>query len=97
MNYRNLRCQRTHLTQWRRQLDSLARILDSVSYRGVLARGFALVRGADGQLRRRADALKPGEELTLVFGDGEAQAVAAGMAAPRPRGKKPGTDQGSLF
>ncbi len=94
---RNLRVQRAHLNQWRRQLDSLARVLDSVSYRGVLARGFALVRGADGHLRRRADALKAGEDLTLVFGDGEAQAVAAGTAAPRPRGKKPGTDQGNLF
>jgi exodeoxyribonuclease VII large subunit len=94
---RNLRCQRTHLGKWRQQLEGLTRILDSVSYRGVLARGFALVKGADGHVRRRADALKPGEELTLVFGDGTAGAIAGGTPGARPRGKKPGTDQGSLF
>jgi exodeoxyribonuclease VII large subunit len=64
-------------------LDSCTRVLDSLSYRAVLARGFVLVRGADGALKRRAAAVKPGEALTLTFADGEAKAV-SGSPAPRP-------------
>jgi len=62
----------------------------------VLARGFALVRGEDGKLRRRAAALAPGENLALVFADGEAAAVAAG-GKPGAKSKKAKPDQGSLF
>ncbi len=81
-----------------RELNAAARVLDSISYKSVLARGFALVRGDDGKLRRRAGALSTGESLTLVFADGEAAAVAAGKsAAEKPKMKKPGTDQGTLF
>jgi exodeoxyribonuclease VII large subunit len=55
-------------------------MLESVSYRAVLERGFALVKGADGILRRRAASLKTGEALRLTFADGEAEAVAGGSA-----------------
>jgi exodeoxyribonuclease VII large subunit len=81
-----------------RALGALTRILDSISYRSVLARGFALVRGEDGKVRRAAAALSPGESLTLVFADGQAAAMAGGTRPDKPaRPKKPGTDQGSLF
>jgi exodeoxyribonuclease VII large subunit len=91
-----------------RALGALARVLDSISYKSVLSRGFALVRGEDGKVRRAAAALSPGEGLTLVFADGEAAAVAAGGQADKPKsdkpqsdkskaGKTPGGDQGSLF
>ena len=71
-------------------LDACARVLDTLSYRAVLARGFALVRGADGVLKRRASAVRPGDGLTLTFADGEAKAVAAGKAEARPpRGGAP--------
>ena len=92
---RSERAQRTRLTHTRRHLDGLARVLDSVSHKSVLERGFALVRGEDGKVRRRASAVKPGEGLTLTFADGDKQAVAEGGTA-RPKGKKP-VDQGSLF
>jgi exodeoxyribonuclease VII large subunit len=80
-----------------RALAALSRVLDGISYRAVLARGFALVRGGDGAIRRRAAALSPGEGLTLVFADGEAAAVAAGKAAKPGKGRKTPGDQGSLF
>jgi exodeoxyribonuclease VII large subunit len=86
-----------------RALGALSRVLDGISYRSVLARGFALVRGEDGKVRRAAGAIAAGENLTLVFADGEAAAVASGTGAAgtgpaKPgRAKKPGTDQGSLF
>lgn len=92
---RALRCQRVHLTKDHGRLESLARVLESISYRAVLERGFALVKGAGGKLRRRAGEIKPGEHLHLTFVDGEADAVAQG--APKPRVKKPPGDQGSLF
>jgi exodeoxyribonuclease VII large subunit len=77
-------------------LAALSRLLDGISYKAVLARGFALVRGEDGKLRRRAAAIGAGESLALVFADGEAPAVAAG-GRPVAKGKKPKPDQGSLF
>jgi exodeoxyribonuclease VII large subunit len=86
--------EKARLAAARRHLDGLARVLESVSHKSALARGFALVRGADGVVRRRAAAVKSGEALSLVFADGERNAVAD--AAPRPKAKKP-ADQGSLF
>ena len=92
---RTLRCERAHLKQWRSELEAASRVLDGVSYRKVLERGFALVKG-EGHVRRRAEAIRPGENLTLVFADGEAAAVAAGKPAAA-RGKKPGSPPLSLF
>lgn len=88
------RCESAHLAKERGRLESLLRILDGISYKAVLERGFALVRGTDGKIHRRAGEIKAGEALRLVFADGEKSAHAEG--AP-PRGKKSGTDQGSLF
>ncbi len=92
---RGLRCERVHLAKERGRLESLSRVLDGISYRAVLERGFALVRGADGGIRRRAADIKAGEALRLTFADGEKAAHAEGSGAPR--GKKAATDQGSLF
>ena len=95
---RATRAQKTRLAQQRRRLESLSRLLDSVSHKSVLERGFALVRGEDGTVRRRAAALQPGESLTLTFADGDARAEAAdGDAKPKTPKKKQGVDQGSLF
>jgi exodeoxyribonuclease VII large subunit len=97
---RATRAQTARLKQARRHLDGLSRVLEGISYRAVLERGFALVRGEDGAVRRRAGSIKPGEALVLTFADGEAQAVAGGMADGEGKPKKPRkkpADQGSLF
>ena len=65
-------------------LDSCSRMLESLSYRSVLSRGFVVVRGKDGGLRRRAAAVEEGERLTLTFADGEVKAVRDG-ASPKSR------------
>lgn len=96
---RNTRAQKGKLVQTRRKLDGLARELELISYRKVLERGFALVRGEDGSVRRAAAQLKAGEGLRLTFADGEAHAMAIeGRAKPKqvPR-KKQGIEQDSLF
>jgi exodeoxyribonuclease VII large subunit len=88
----------TRLNAERKRLAATARVLDSVSYRGVLERGFAMVRGADGHVRRRAAALASGEHLTLTFADGDRTATAGGDAQPpKPRAAKPKPGQGTLF
>lgn len=79
-------------------LEGCARMLESLSYRAILARGFVLVRGTGGVLRRRASAVDQGERLTLTFADGEIKAV---QADATPRSRKIGLFrskvQGDLF
>jgi exodeoxyribonuclease VII large subunit len=94
---RALRAHSHRLAAARRTLDALVRVLDGISYRAVLARGFALVRGHDGVIRRRAEAIGSGEKLTLAFADGTVEAQSAGIRPKKPIGKKPGGGQGSLF
>jgi exodeoxyribonuclease VII large subunit len=78
----------------RAELEAQSRVLESVSYRAVLDRGFALVKG-EGALKRRVADIKPGEPLTLTFSDGDVGATASGKpGGKRPPGK-PG--QGDLF
>jgi len=86
----------------RRTLGEIGRVLDTLSYRAVLQRGFALVHGGDGKLRRRASAVSAGERLTITFTDGERGAVASGAPQEKPHGKAPpatkrGKGQGDLF
>jgi exodeoxyribonuclease VII large subunit len=100
-----LRLTRSHagrLAELRGRLDGLVRVLGGVSHRAVLARGFAMVRGADGTLRRRAADLVSGERLSLTFGDGTAPAVAgegAQVTPPKAKTHKApsGGNQGDLF
>jgi exodeoxyribonuclease VII large subunit len=91
----------TRLTRTRAKLEGLDRLLEGISYRAILARGFALVRGADGQIRRRAADVVDGEQLLITFADSARTAAAdgEGIAAPKPRSRaKPkGPDQESLF
>jgi exodeoxyribonuclease VII large subunit len=92
---RAMRAQAARLIQSRGALTVLTRVLDGISYKAVLERGFALVRTDGGALRRRAGQVKPGESLTLTFADGDTRAVAGGISPSRA--KKPGPGQGSLF
>jgi exodeoxyribonuclease VII large subunit len=88
---------RGHLAAARKRFESLARILQSVSYRAVLSRGFALVRGEDGHVKRAASAIGAGERLELTFADGPRHAVADGTASPKPKKPVSSGNQGSLL
>ncbi|MFK8252444.1 exodeoxyribonuclease VII large subunit [Ancylobacter terrae] len=68
----------------RRRLDALGQLLGALSYRGVLARGFALVRDETGAPVHRAAGVAPGARLAIQFADGEIGALAAGDPPASP-------------
>lgn len=79
------------------------RLMASLSHKAVLARGFALVRDADGAVVKQAADVASGMALSLEFADGTADAVAISgtakpkaVAKPTAKAKEPG-NQGSLF
>ena len=82
--------------QKRAVLEGLAARLESASYQSVLARGFALVRDADGHAVTAAARVAAGQALRLTFADGDVRATADGHAAP-PRRKPTTPSQGSLL
>jgi exodeoxyribonuclease VII large subunit len=108
LSARATRAHANRLARERARLDSTAKLLDSLSYKNVLARGYALVRDDAGQPVRSAAQVAPGGRLAIEFGDEtriDALAVTDGAAAPavrKPRKTKPKAvatpkDQGSLF
>jgi exodeoxyribonuclease VII large subunit len=78
------------------RLQAQASLLASLSYRGVLARGFALVRDEDGQLVDGAAKALSHTALELEFHDGRVKAaVVRGPRASRPAA--PAVEQGRLL
>jgi exodeoxyribonuclease VII large subunit len=86
----------------KKHLDGAARMLEGLSHKSVLARGFAMVHRADGTLVRSAKELSRGDEIDLTFADESQRAVidpppAPPSADPKRAKPKPGGDQGNLF
>jgi len=88
----------------RKHLDASGRILESLSHKRVLERGFVMVHREDGSLVRAGKDLSAGDVVELTFADDKQKAVIdparAGVEPepPKPKPKpKPGIDQGSLF
>jgi exodeoxyribonuclease VII large subunit len=85
-------------------------LLTALSHRGVLARGFALVRDLEGRPLRQAAQVNAGMQLDVEFSDGHVRVLAEGSTAAsagksqpppatKPRGRRGSGDsgQGSLF
>lgn len=101
------------LAQHRNALGGQAKLLGSLGYQSVLARGFALVRDADGAMVRAAAAVTAGQTLEIEFADGRIKADAREGGGGRtaqseppstapappaaPQNKVPRGGQGSLF
>ncbi|MGE5259292.1 MAG: exodeoxyribonuclease VII large subunit, partial [Actinomycetota bacterium] len=89
------------LDQSRRTLYSQAKLLDTLGYHNVLARGFALVRDEDGSMVRRVSEVKPGAALDIEFADGhigthaDARPRKEGVCKKRRGGQS--DEQGSLL
>jgi len=72
------------------RLSGAGKLLESYSYKGVLERGFVLVRDADGNPVLSADALATGDTIDLAFRDDRhVAATVAGSAAPGARQSSP--------
>ena len=66
----------------RAQLFSAGQLLGAMSYRGVLSRGFALVRDETQRPLWRAAEVKPAQRLEIEFADGKIGAIAGGRVGP---------------
>ncbi|TPP09550.1 exodeoxyribonuclease VII large subunit [Rhizobium glycinendophyticum] len=103
----------TDLRRARQALVAQDRVLQSLSYTNVLARGYAVIRDADNRPLTRAGAVTYGQGIELQFADGRVKAV-AGEDVPPPdpsavpptraapaqkpqRKSEPPAGQGSLF
>jgi exodeoxyribonuclease VII large subunit len=88
-------------------LDRADRLLGALSYQGVLARGFALVRDDAGHPLRSALSIAQDQRLDIEFTDGRVKALATDAQGappkprqpirPRPRRRFVDPGQGSLF
>jgi exodeoxyribonuclease VII large subunit len=99
----------TLLQQRAGSVERCGQLLNALSHRGVLARGFALVRSPDGRPLRYAARVSEGMRLDIEFSDGNVRARAeATVITPadkpqsvlrKPRSRRGGGDpgQGSLF
>jgi len=93
------------LTEHGRHLRALGGLLESVSHKRVLARGYAVLRDAAGRPLILAQLVAPGMALDIELADGHVPATAGkGAAAPQPRKprRKPeptdeSSEQGSLL
>jgi exodeoxyribonuclease VII large subunit len=80
------------------RLETPRKLLESLSYRSVLGRGYAVVRGPDGQPITQAAAASPGLAASIEFADGRRDAVFGGPATgAKPKAKPAVKDQGSLL
>jgi exodeoxyribonuclease VII large subunit len=81
----------------RDRLAGLERLLQTLSYKGTLARGYAVVRGEDGQVLTRQAEAQAAAVLEIEFADGRVKAGGGtvGVKSARRSAKPP--EQGSLF
>ncbi len=73
---------RHQLTRARSELVAQERILQSLSYKNVLKRGYAVVRDEDDRPVSLAAALSTGAAISIEFADGRIGAVTGDDAAP---------------
>jgi exodeoxyribonuclease VII large subunit len=81
--------------------DGLGKLLVTLGYRQVLARGFVLIRDVSGRPLRLASQVVAEQRLDLEFSDGHVDAIAAAArpsaAPPRRPARQRDQGQGQLF
>jgi len=108
LSVRMIRSYDERLQNRRAQLFALWQLLGAMSYRGVLSRGFALVRDEQERPVRAASEVKQAQRLEVEFADGKIAAIAGGRVGPaltpppllprrRTRLDRDAEGQGSLF
>jgi len=82
------------------RLGGLDKLMASLSYENVLARGYAVIRRSDGAVVSAKAGLNPGDMVDIQFGDGDVGATISGAPARPRRRTRSQTDndaQESLF
>ncbi len=88
---------------WKSWLERSGRLLTSLSYHGVLDRGFAVIKDVTQVPITSIAGLEAGKQISIEMHDGSTSAIAGSDAAIKPkpitktRLRKPDNDQGSLF
>jgi exodeoxyribonuclease VII large subunit len=85
---------RNGVARRRRQLDASGKLLASLSYQGVLQRGFALVRTAAGASVRSVGQVAAGARLDIELADGHVAADAVATARSAEHVQPPAPEQG---
>ena len=75
----------------RRHLDGCGKLLASLSYHGVLQRGFALVRDGAGRSVRSVGQLAVGQPVDIELADGHIGALTTEAGAPQSAKPPPGS------
>ncbi|OWO97001.1 exodeoxyribonuclease VII large subunit [Rhizobium esperanzae] len=94
---------RHQLTRARAELSAQDRVLQSLSYKNVLKRGYAVIRDEDNRPVSQAAALPAGMGIAIEFADGRVGAMTTEGGTPPGGAKKRSTKsaeptkQGSLF
>lgn len=96
---------RNHMERMRGRLNQASRLIETLSYNNVLARGYALILDGDQNTIMSASAIGPGDAFTVRMRDGEIEGIAQGgkPVKPKPAAPKKPTktavkiDQGNLF
>ncbi len=110
LNHRLAQSLSSKISQKKQGLRATSRMLESLSYRSVLSRGYAVVRGDNNQIISKADELNTHTEVEIEFSDGrilvdksismsKANAQPILKEKPLKKAKKPkkDDDQTSLF
>ena len=79
---RSLRAMSNRIAYGRQRLDARAQMLMALSYQGVLARGFAIVRDGNGVMVRSAQTVTAGAALGIEFHDGDVRVQAIESGRP---------------
>lgn len=77
------------LSALKQMVSAQDRVLQSLSYRNVLKRGYAVVRGEDDRIVSAASALSSGMRIDIEFADGKIAADVTGEGAPPPPSSLP--------
>ncbi len=87
-----------NLQQKQIRFDAINRLFESLNYKRVLDRGFAVVRNDKGQAVTLASKIPSGTGLDIEFSDGHVSATATGGPQKKtPRTKKDNDRQGTLL
>jgi exodeoxyribonuclease VII large subunit len=78
VSQRASRALRQVLARRRDRMAAEAKLLHSLGYRSVLARGFAVVHEAGGRMLHSAAGVRPGIKLAIEFADGKVSATSEG-------------------